>query len=203
MVQGDRNTAFYHVSTLVRRNRNCITTIKNSVVDWINEEEEVMEFIWKGFCDIYSTSHILSARDPSQNTRWQGCLSNKERDSLSHGVTTEEIKAGLWSLKANKAPGLDGLHVGFFQHFWSLVGESVIQEVKSIFDTKRMPEYLNRMHIVLIQKIQGPETLGNYRPISLYNTMYKIVTKIAVARLKPFLEAPSPINFCHREERYR
>lgn len=45
MVQGDRNTAFYHVSILVRRNRNCITAIKNSVVDWINEEEEVMEFI--------------------------------------------------------------------------------------------------------------------------------------------------------------
>ncbi|XP_050248720.1 uncharacterized protein LOC126695973 [Quercus robur] len=33
MVQGDRNTAFYHVSTLVRRNRNRITAIKNSVGD--------------------------------------------------------------------------------------------------------------------------------------------------------------------------
>ena len=69
-----------------------------------------------------------------------------------------------------------------------MVGDSVIQEVKKIFDTKIMPEYLNRTHIVLIPKIQGPETLGNYRPISLCNTVYKIVTKIIVARLRPYLE---------------
>ena len=41
---------------------------------------------------------------------------------------------------------------------------------------------------MLIPKIQGLETLGNYRPISLCNTIYKIVTKIIVARLRPHLE---------------
>ena len=45
MVQGDRNTTFYHVPTLVRRNRNWITAIKNSVGEWLNSEEEVMTFI--------------------------------------------------------------------------------------------------------------------------------------------------------------
>ncbi|XP_075633967.1 uncharacterized protein LOC142606517 [Castanea sativa] len=43
-----------------------------------------------------------------------------------------------------------------------------------------MPKYLNRTHIALIQKIQGLETLGNYRPISLCNTV--------VARLRPLLD---------------
>ena len=51
-----------------------------------------------------------------------------------------------------------------------------------------MPKYLNRTHITLIPKVQGPETLGNYRPISLCNSVYKIVTKIIVARLRPFLD---------------
>lgn len=41
---------------------------------------------------------------------------------------------------------------------------------------------------MLIPKIQGPETLGNYRPISLCNTAYKIVTKIIVGSLRPYLE---------------
>ena len=156
MVQGDRNTAFYHVSTLVRRNRNRITAIKNSVGEWLNSEEEVMAFIQRGFCDIYSTSQVFSTREVDQFDRGRVCLTDKERDSLSSSVTDEEIKASLWSMKANKAPALDGLHAGFFQQFWPTVGELVCQEVKHIFVSRKMPEYLNRTNIVLIPKIKGP-----------------------------------------------
>ena len=37
LVQGGRNTNFYHVSTLVRRKRNQILAIKDSVGEWIFE----------------------------------------------------------------------------------------------------------------------------------------------------------------------
>ena len=64
----------------------------------------------------------------------------------------------------------------------------MIEEVQKIFADRRVPEDLNYTHIALIPKIQGPETLGNYRPISLCNTVYKVVTKIIVARLWPYLD---------------
>lgn len=98
------------------------------------------------------------------------------------------MKVALWSLKAFKVPAPDGLHAGFFQRFWLLVGRLVLDEVKRIFEERRVLEYLNKTHVALIPKIQGPETLGNYRLISLCNTVYKIVTKIFVARLRPFLD---------------
>ena len=68
------------------------------------------------------------------------------------------------------------------------MGKSVLEEVGKIFTERKMPEYLNRTHITLIPKVQGPEALGNYRPISLCNSVYKIVTKIINARLRPFLD---------------
>ena len=68
------------------------------------------------------------------------------------------------------------------------MGSSVVSVVKRAFFEKKIPEYLNRTHIVLIPKIQGPETLANYRPISLCNTVYKIITKIIVARSRPYLD---------------
>ena len=111
-----------------------------------------------------------------------------ERDNISGGVSEEEIKAALWSLKPFKALGPDGLHAGFFQKFWPVVRDSVIEEVKEVFVSKKVLDYLNRTLITLIPKIQGPETLGNYRPISLCNTVYKVVTKIIVARLRPYLD---------------
>ena len=115
-------------------------------------------------------------------------LSDLERDSLSCPVTEEEVKSALWSMKAFKAPGPDGLHAGFFQFFWPTVGASVVQEVQKIFSEKRVPRYLNETLIALIPKIQGPETLGNYRPISLCNIVYKIVTKLIVNRMRPLLD---------------
>ena len=58
MIQRDRNTAFFHVSTLVRRKRNQIMAIKNGVGEWLYAEVEVMDFIRKGFNDIYTSSSI-------------------------------------------------------------------------------------------------------------------------------------------------
>lgn len=98
-------------------------------------------------------------------------------------VTDLEIAASLWSLKAFKAPGPDGLHVGFFQRFWLLVGGSVRDGVKSVFASRKMQKYLNKTLVTLIPKCKSNETLNNYRPISLCNTMYNLVSKIIVARI--------------------
>ena len=111
-------------------------------------------------------------------------------------VTDAEIKDSLWALKAFKAPGPDGLHAGFFQRFWLIVGDSVKEEVQKVFTDYKMPKYLNRTNMVLIPKMASLESLGNYRPVSLYNTVYKIVTKFLVARIRPFLDKlVSPLQY--------
>lgn len=79
-----------------------------------------------------------------------------------------------------------------------VVGDLVKLEVKRIFQGKRMPHLLNKILIALIPKQLGPESLSHYRPISLYNTVYKIVTKILVLRMKhpmPNLVSPSQTAF--------
>ena len=115
MIQGDRNTSFYHVSTLVRRKRNQIMAIKDTCGDWIVEESEVKEYIRSGFVDVFSTSLTSASTIYNLDYQWQPRLSEEEKQSISGGgVTDEEIKAALWSLKPFKASGRDGLHAGFF-----------------------------------------------------------------------------------------
>ena len=100
----------------------------------------------------------------------------------------KEIKEAFWSMKPYKAPGSDGLHADFFQRFWLIVGDSVRKEVEKVFIERKVPKYLNNTHIVLIPKIQGPKTIGNYKPISLCKSVYKIITKILVAKIRPHLD---------------
>ena len=188
MVQGDRNTSFNHVSALARRKRNHIASIKDEGGSWITEERGVMEHFRRGFISLYTTSHVEALRCPNHDVHWKVHLSDEDKNSIGALVTPEEIKDALWSMKPFKAPGPDGLHAGFFQRFWLLVGVSVREEVMRVFTSRKVPDYLNKTLIVLIPKIQGPEKIGDYRPISLCNSVYKIISKIVVARLRPHLE---------------
>ena len=80
------------------------------------------------------------------------------------------------------------MHAGFFQRFWYIVEGSIREEVKQVFRDRNIPEYLNKTNIVLIPKNQGPESITHYRPISLCNLVYKIVSKILVGRIRPLLD---------------
>ena len=128
-----------------------------------------------GFEELYSTEMCMSSRQ-SLISEFACCfLTEEERDWIGRDVTVEEVKDGLWSLRPFKALGPDGLHAGFYQQFWGDVGNSVCKEVLDIFKYREVPEYLNKTLITLISKYQSPESLNNYKPISLCNSFYKVV----------------------------
>lgn len=161
--------------------------MKDRAGNWIQGEKDIADFIRNGYVELFSSSHNQSTLAKWDLPYWQTYLKEEDSDTLTRSVLNEDIATGLWSLKAFKAPGLDGLHADFFQHFWLFVGESVRNEVGQIFTSSRMPVYLNRTVVTLISKCRNPESFSHYQPISLCNTVYKIISKIIVARIRPFL----------------
>lgn len=117
LIQGERNTTFYHITTLDWRKRNRIDAIQNNSGKWIREERDIMSFIRQGFKELFMTTKTLSHYIGCPPSRWHTFLSDPDRICLSCPISNEEIKATLWSMKAFKEPGPDGLHAGFFQHF--------------------------------------------------------------------------------------
>lgn len=114
---GDRNTSFFHVSTLVRHHRNKIGYLKDGLGNWITDENEVKMHIKCGFEKLYSTELSLCPLSPPVSSFSCYFLSDENCSSISNMVTNEEVRANLWSLKPFKAPGPDRLHAGFLQHF--------------------------------------------------------------------------------------
>lgn len=51
---GDRNTTFFHLSTIARRWKNKITAIKNEIGDWLYEKELVKNHIVNYFTDLFT-----------------------------------------------------------------------------------------------------------------------------------------------------
>lgn len=64
------------------------------------------------------------------------------------------------------------------------MGEKVTQAAMHFFESGCMDSKLNFTHIVLIPKIANPKKVSDYRPISLCNVLYKVISRILVNRLK-------------------
>uniref|UniRef100_A0A8I6YHP9 Reverse transcriptase domain-containing protein n=1 Tax=Hordeum vulgare subsp. vulgare TaxID=112509 RepID=A0A8I6YHP9_HORVV len=108
-------------------------------------------------------------------------------DSLCKPYSDEEISNALFQIGPLKALGCDGLPTRFFQRNWALLKAEITTAVREFFVSGIMPEGVNDTAIVLIPKVPHPKDLKDFRPISLCNVIYKIVSKCMVNRLRPVL----------------
>ncbi|CAL2246750.1 unnamed protein product [Prunus armeniaca] len=110
-----------------------------------------------------------------------------ESSPLLRTITREEVFETVKSLSPSASPGPDGFTGAFFQHHWSVVGDDVFRVVLSFFHSGKLPKRLNHTHITLIPKVLNPRNMKQWRPISLCNVIYKIISKILTNRLKSVL----------------
>jgi hypothetical protein len=86
-----------------------------------------------------------------------------------------------------KAPGPDSLHAVFYKRFWEMLGDDLIKEVLHAVNNISVPEGWNNTTIVFIPKVDNPEKVTQFRPISLCNVVYKVISKMLSNRLKMYL----------------
>lgn len=103
-------------------------------------------------------------------------------------VTFEEIKKVIFATNKQKALGPDGFFAGFYQKAWSIVGKDVSNAVLEIFLTGKLLKRVNANILTLVPHKKNPATMGDYRPISCCNIIYKCITKILANRLLPGLD---------------
>jgi hypothetical protein len=121
-------------------------------------------------------------------------LSEEEAKELFLPVTSRELKSILFHFKKEKSPGPDGWTVEFFTHFFDLIIEELLALVESIRSGGRMAGNLNSTFLALIPKSNNSQTFGDYRPISLCNLIYKLISKVLANRIKPILSKISQLS---------
>lgn len=99
----------------------------------------------------------------------------------------EEVKKALFSIGDLKAPGPDGLHAIFFKRFWHLLEDDLVEEVLGAIQRAEVPVGWNDTTIVMIPKVDNPDKVTQFRPISLCNVVYKVISKMLSFRLKQIL----------------
>ena len=106
------------------------------------------------------------------------------KEALSGEFTIDEVKVALFQMGPTKAPKLDGMNALFFQKFWHIVGDDVVISILDFLNNGNMLPEINHTNIVLIPKVKNLEKMFDFRPISLCNLIYMIMSKVLANRLK-------------------
>lgn len=93
-------------------------------------------------------------------------LHRREQIQLATIVTWEEVVTALQGINDMKTPENDGFAVIFLKRVWSIVGEDIINAVLLFFETRDMYSQINYTIVTLIQKVNNPTIIGEFRPIS-------------------------------------
>lgn len=181
----DRNSRFFHGVTTIRRKRNSFDILQDNEGQWVSDPEELEKmasnFYKELFCDNSGTTPFcLQGTFPS--------LSEKSLSGVGSSITRQEIFQTIMSMGSFKAPGPDGLQAIFYKSQWETVGEALCQLIYEIFSDHSKVGEINATLITLIPKVENVTSMHQFRPISLCNVSYKVVTRILAKRLRMVIE---------------
>jgi hypothetical protein len=121
-------------------------------------------------------------------------VEEEDNKTLMEEVSEEELKEVLHSFQKDKSPGLDGWSMDFLVGLYDLIGKDILKVVEESKKNGHIHPPLNATFIALIPKKDDPQSLDDFRPISLCNCIYKVIAKIISRRIKSSSQSPSHRN---------
>ena len=183
---GDQNSAFFHRMVVSRRAINQIHYLLDGAGNRLSDTGEIKLHCVSYFEELFGASTTaLTATSQAQISSFTSFrCSDADRTLLTAPVTPADVKQEVFALPANKTPGPDGYSGEFYRKTWDIIGEDVTRAVLEFFRSGKLLKQWNCTAVSLIPKKVGADKLVDYRPISLCNVVYKVISKILAMRLQ-------------------
>ena len=183
--EGDKNTRYFHSRATHRYRRNKICELRNQMGQMSTDEEEIAQILTSYYHDLFTSASPCNLDQAVADISY--LVTTDMNNMLQMVYTREEVDRAVFQMEALKAPGPDGLLLLFFQHYWKIIGDEVSVAILNCLNLGSFPQSSNNTFITLIPKVKSPSLVSKFRPISLCNTFYKIVSKVVANRLKGIL----------------
>ena len=171
--EGDANTRYFHLRANHRRRKNFIHRLKHNN-GWVtdhNAKDKIIHSHFKG----------IAKRGPSRNNdiNWDILpVPDCDLQDLDDAITEEEVKASVFGMPSDKAPGPDGFTGAFFKSCWSIIKVDVMLAISRFSNLHASHlHWLNTADVALIPKKDGAEDISDFRPISLIHAMRRSLPK--------------------------
>jgi len=114
-------------------------------------------------------------------------LSKEQRERCEGMIKESEVKQVIKGMKNGKTPGSDGFPIEFYKVFWLDIGEYLLRSLNKAYDRGEVSLTQKQGIITCIPKSDERELLKNWRPITLLNIDYKILSGVLSHRLRGIL----------------
>jgi hypothetical protein len=115
-------------------------------------------------------------------------LSDMQKLSCEGLITLTEIKYVIKNAKNNKSPGCDGIPWEFYKIFYKDISIFLLRSLNDAFANKNLSITQKQGIITCLPKGDKPrEYFKNWRPITLLNCDYKILSGVLANRMKNVL----------------
>ncbi|XP_050211912.1 uncharacterized protein LOC126662068 [Mercurialis annua] len=180
---GDKNSKFFHTAAVVHSRSNRITsiTVHNHCYSKPEDVKHHVHLFYKNLYSRHSSSpYSLDSLDIRQ-------LSDVQAADLCNSFSEEEIFSTLSGCDENKAPGPNGFNYFFYKRAWPILKQDLMDLFGTFHSSSTFPAGLNTAFLVLIPKLAGASDVTDFRPISLINGIFKLLSKALSNRLAPLL----------------
>ncbi len=163
--------------------------IIESIKDQAKIEEKICDFYRNLYAERDSTASAARLENFMRNSPLIKKLSQEQRDKLEVKISEAEVHKYLRGMRNNVAPGSSGYTGNFYKFFWKIIKNRVMQ---AIHRSKEMDSLSVTQKIGIVQIIPKADKdlklLTNWRPLTLLNTFYKIISGVLANRLKTVLD---------------
>ena len=155
----------------------------------VKTHNEILEMLKCFYSDLYSKNNSL---DPNNYKAFLNNnvpkLSQSSAALCEEPISYKKIQMAIKNLKSNKSPGTDGLTTEFYIFFYEKIKSYLFDCINYSFENKILSIEQRRGVLKIIPKKDKDLTnMRSFRPISLLNTDYKIITHILATRLQNVL----------------
>ena len=105
-------------------------------------------------------------------------------ENIAATILPAEVDSVVKHMPNDKAPGPDGFNGLFLKKCWNIVKNDFYLLCTGFSLSLVNLESINKSFITLVPKKNSPETVNDFRPISLMNISLKVITKVLAERLQ-------------------
>ena len=183
--EGDANTIFFNGVMSSRRRRNAIQMLQVNGVQ-VEGVQNVREAVLHHFSSHYKATNVVRPGVEELRFRRQSVA---ESGTLIRPFSLEKVKQAIWDCDSFKSPGPDGINFAFIKQFWPESKDDFMRFVLEFHRNGKLTKGMHATFIALIPKVDSPQRLNDFRPISLVGCMYKVLAKLLANRLSAVIRS--------------